>query len=242
MMKTLKEYIIEGILDIEDNIENASKIVLAETWLNEWRHYIKNGKVNSDGTINAKSVELYNLADFEIPEYIQFNEVEFFKVMNCQFITNCHGFPIKCENVMIYDNASLSSLEGFHKNTYYERLFISDDHDRIMKLNGLPPVKQLELIRLRRIDSLEGLSDCEELKIENCKSLKSLKGISKNIKKLQLLGCRSLKNLSAISKKKLKRLYIWMCKGLSEEYVKQFLDNDGILYYERILNYDEWNS
>ena len=41
-MKTLKEYITEGILDIEDNIENLTKKALIEGILNDIKSNPKN--------------------------------------------------------------------------------------------------------------------------------------------------------------------------------------------------------
>ena len=100
-MKTLKEYIIEGILDIEDNIENLNVKSLIEDFIKE-NYEIKYEKpqikkkgdkyiVSTKGdvfVINENITELTN-------GLFEWGEVKGFYCANCTSLKSLNGAPKK---------------------------------------------------------------------------------------------------------------------------------------------------
>ena len=239
-MKTLKEYLAEGMLDIEDNLDkDYNKLIKIRNWLNDYRHYVKKPIINNDMTIDAEIVDFSNFVDLrEFPEYIKFNYIGKFFLKNCQQLRNCKGFPVKCDNMVITWVSKLTSFKDMPKNAKYTRIYL--EGLAIDSLEGLPNTERLHIISLDIID-LKGMGNCKELEIQSCEKLKSLKGISKKVKDLDIYGCGRLNNINDIPKYSLNKFRLTHSR-ISQEDAEQCVAKNGKLNYNNSIPFHEWIS
>ena len=121
-MKTLKEYITEGILDIEDNIENLTEESLIEDFIRENYNTTakiqikKNGDkyiVSTKGHVGVKNNNITELTN----DLFEWSEVGgSFYCRDCTSLESLIGAPKKVENIFRCDwCTSLESLKGAPK-------------------------------------------------------------------------------------------------------------------------------
>ena len=130
-MKNLKESFFGNL-----GIGKEGKRQLIEDWLKKYNNNIKKYTINSDLTINAKSVKFFGYSESNFPDFIKFNEVETFEIthskitslrgcpnecveFNCCFcknLTSLEGCPKQCKIFSCYNCPNLKSLEGAPKN------------------------------------------------------------------------------------------------------------------------------
>ena len=118
-MKTIKEYLNEGLIKRQAGMDMKSKI---EAWLNE--HNIKDYIINDDLTIDYHPevlrgskdkfymVNLKNYNETELPDYIQFGEVGGTFLISHSPITSLRGFPKKCLRLGLCSCRKITSLKG----------------------------------------------------------------------------------------------------------------------------------
>ena len=118
-MKTLKEFLTEGIFDVEDNIENLTEKALIEDFIKE-NYEIKHGNLQfkkkgnkyivstngNVGVINENITELTN-------DLFEWGEVEGdFSCKKCTSLKSLKGAPRKVKDFYCSYCTSLKSLEG----------------------------------------------------------------------------------------------------------------------------------
>ena len=171
-MKTLKEYIIEGILDIEDNIENLSVESLIEDFIkenyeveNSPYYYERSLQIKKKGNkyiVSAKSgVKVTNKNITELTNGVfEWGEVEGrFLCSDCTSLKSLEGAPEKVgRSFYCLGCISLKDLKGAPKEIKYD--FSCIDCTALKDLTGAP--KEV------------GFFSCR-----GCTSLKSLKGAPK---------------------------------------------------------------
>ena len=188
-MKTLKEYIIEGILDIEDNIENLTRESLIEDFIKE-NYEIKYGNlqikknrdkyiVSTKGTVLVKNKNITALTN----GVFEWGEVNSFYCSNCTSLESLEGAP---EEVGKYFSCAgctlLKNLIGAPKKV--GESFICSDCTSLKDLKGAPK-------------EVEGFFNCN-----GCTSLKSLEGAPKEVGSFFACSkCTSLKSLEGAPKK-----------------------------------------
>ena len=181
-MKTLKEYITEGILDIEDNIENLMEESLIEGFIKANYNTTakiqikKNGNkymVSTPGTVEVKNNNITELTN----GLFEWDEVKSFSCRGC---------------------TSLKSLKGAPK--YVGGYFSCDGCKSLKDLIGAP--KKVEDFYCRDCTSLESLKGAPEkvsrdFHCNKCTSLKDLIGAPKEVgRDFDCYDCTSLKDLT----------------------------------------------
>ena len=167
-MKTLKEYIIEGILDIEDNIENLSVESLIEDFIKE--NYNTTAKiqikkkgnkyiVSTNGTVVVKNKNITELTN----GLFEWGEVEgHFYCNNCKSLKDLIGAPKEVgANFDCSDCTSLKDLKGAPEKVEWN--FYCYGCTSLQSLKGAP-------------EKVDGDFDCQR-----CTSLKDLKGAPEKV-------------------------------------------------------------
>ena len=166
-MKTLKEYIIEGILDIEDNIENLTAESLIKDFIRD--NYNTTAEIqikkkadkyivstNGDVIVTNKNITALTNGLFE------WGEVKGFYCANCTSLKSLNGTPKKVGEYFNCSNcASLESLEGAPEKV--GRSFYCLGCTSLKSLEGAPK-------------EVGSFFDCSK-----CTSLKSLEGAPKKV-------------------------------------------------------------
>ena len=167
-MKTLKEYIIEGILDIEDNMENLTEESLIEDFIKE-NYEIKHGNlqfkkkgdkyiVSTKGIVLVKNNNITALTN----GLFEWGEVKSFYCVGCTSLQSLKGAPKKAGwNFSCVECTSLQSLKGAPKEVggYFYCYYCASLKD------------------LKGSTEKVGMSfDCND-----CTSLKSLEGAPKKV-------------------------------------------------------------
>ena len=199
-MKTLKEYIIEGILDIEDNIENLIEKALIEDFIKENYEVDKKLQIkkkvdkyivstNGDVIVTNKNITALTNGLFE------WGEVKGFYCANCTSLKSLNGTPKKVGEYFNCSNcASLKSLEGAPEKV--GRSFYCLGCTSLKSLEGAPKEVGTNF-------------DCG-----NCTSLKSLEGAPEKVGNFYCYGCTSLQSLKGAPKKVGKDFYCRNCTSL----------------------------
>ena len=181
-MKTLKEYIIEGILDIEDNIENLTVESLIEDFIKE--NYEVDAKiqiekkrdkyiVSTNGNVDVKNKNITALT-------------------NGLFKWGVIGKHFDCSDCTL-----LQSLEGAPKEVKWG--FYCHECTSLQSLEGAPEkVKNFSCYNCTSLESLKGApKDVGSFYCINCTSLKDLTGAPKEVGgQFNCDGCTSLKDLT----------------------------------------------
>ena len=167
-MKTLKEYIIEGILDIEDNIENLSVESLIEDFIKE--NYNTTAKiqikkkgdkyiVSTNGNVIVTNKNITELTN----GLFEWGEVRgWFSCANCTSLKDLKGAPKEVgENFDCSDCTSLKDLKGAPEKVEWN--FYCYGCTSLQSLKGAP-------------EKVDGDFDCQR-----CTSLKSLKGAPEKV-------------------------------------------------------------
>ena len=182
-MKTLKEYIIEGILDIEDNIENLTVESLIEDFIRE--NYNTTAKiqikkkvdkyiVSTKGHVGVKNNNITELTN----DLFEWSEVGgWFSCTDCTSLKDLTGAPEKVDgNFSCNGCTSLESLIGAPKKVGGS--FYCRDCTSLESLEGAP----------KKVENIFGC--------DGCTSLQSLKGAPKKVgRDFYCSGCTSLKDL-----------------------------------------------
>ena len=216
-MKTLKEYIIEGILDIEDNIENLTEKALIEDFIKENYEVDKKLQIkkkvdkyivstNGDVIVTNKNITALTNGLFE------WGEVKGFYCANCTSLKSLNGTPKKVGEYFNCSNcASLESLEGAPEKV--GRSFYCLGCTSLKSLEGAPKKVMLSFL------------------CYGCTSLKSLKGVPKELGwSFSCNGCTSLKSLEGAPKEVGINFYCEKCgEKFTEEDVRAVCDVIGII-------------
>ena len=161
-------------------LEKTIKNLIIE-WLNKYN--IKNYNINNDLTINVNgNVDLYGYSESQLPDHIQFNEVNGYFNIGYSQIKTLKGCP-KIVNGEFYCSAcsKLKTLKGAPE--IIGSTFICLNCPKLISLEGAPEI-------------VNGDFDCSY-----CDSLKSLKGSPKQVKKTFYCEfCRSLESLKGAPK------------------------------------------
>ena len=210
-MKTLKEFLTEGILDIEDNIENLTRESLIEDFIKENYNtpakiqIKKNGNkhiVSTNGYVEVKNKNITALTN----DLFEWGIVgDHFDCDDCISLKSLEGAPKEVEgNFSCSGCTSLKDLEGAPKEVGW-----NFDCSRCASLKDLTgaPEKVKHNFDCQRCTSLESLNGAPE-KVEgdfycyNCISLKSLEGAPKEVgRSFNCSKCTSLKDLTRAPKK-----------------------------------------
>ena len=187
-MKTLKEYIIEGILDIEDNIENLTAESLIKDFIRDNYNTTaeiqikKNGDkyiVSTKGSVEVENKNITSLTN----GVFEWGEVNSFYCYDCISLKDLKGAPEKVKrNFSCADCTSLESLTGAPKEVGGQ--FNCDGCTSLKDLTGAP-------------EKVGGWFNCD-----NCTSLKDLTGAPKEVKAyFSCSECKSLKDLTGAPEK-----------------------------------------
>ena len=172
-MKNLKEYIIESIFDIEDNIDNIDESIKDQIkqFLNDnfknASNCIISEKPNKDGKFEVLStgdVEVKNksITSFTNRLFIWANIKGDFTCSNCNSLTSLEGAPKEVKgDFTCYNCNLLISLEGAPKEVSGD--FYCSNCKSLTSLKGAPK-------------EVGGYFSCEY-----CNSLKSLEGAPKEV-------------------------------------------------------------
>ena len=192
-MINLKNYIIESLFDIEDNIDNMDESIREEI-----KHFLKdNFKTNStyqiskkpnkdgkfevlsNGTVSIKNEHITSLTN---GLFIWTNIKGNFNCSECNLLTSLEGAPREVRGSFFCDQCNiLTSLEGAPKEIGGD--FYCDHCDSLISLEGAPE-KVGGSFYCSRCDSLISLEGApKEVRgafyCENCTSLTSLAGAPK---------------------------------------------------------------
>ena len=198
-MKNLKEYIIEGIFDVEDNIDNIDESIKEQIrqFLNDNFDGASSCKIsdkpNKDGKYDVSSSKNINVKNYKITSFT-----------NGLFIWTTVDKDFRCTYCDL-----LKSLEGAPKNVGGD--FDCDFCESLTSLKGAPK-------------EVGGGFNCSR-----CKSLKSLKGTPKEVGgDFACNYCYSLKSLEGAPKEVNGGFYCIHCyKKFFEEDVKKVSNVKG---------------
>ena len=198
-MKNLKEYIIEGIFDVEDNIDNIDESIKEQI-----KKFLKD---NFDGASSCKiSDKPNNNGKYEVSStgHIIVKNYKITSFTNGLFIWTTVDKDFRCTYC-----DSLTSLEGAPKEVGGD--FICDFCESLTSLKGAPK-------------EVGGGFNCSR-----CKSLKSLKGTPKKVGgDFACNYCYSLKSLEGAPKEVNGGFYCIHCyKKFFEEDVKKVSNVKG---------------
>ena len=172
-MVNLKNYIIESILDIEDNIDNMDESIKEE--INQFLNnnfkntskYKISDKPNKDGKFEVSvngNVEVKNksITSFNNGLFIWTNIKGNFICSDCTSLTSLEGAPKEVGGSFYCDNCtSLTSLKGTPKEV--GEVFCCEYCNSLTSLEGAP----------EKVD--------DDFYCSNCKSLTSLEGAPKEV-------------------------------------------------------------
>ena len=202
-MKNLNLYIKESLLDDEEELVNDKRADI-QIWINKHKslYNMVGPEINSDGTIDARKVEIRRFVDFEgFPDYIKFNNVEFFNIENCP-IKNLQGFPKQSYRISIYNCRDLETIDGIDKDANIENFILYNDSaytpKKLKSLKGAPDAKRF-VLRNVNITDLSGIGKVKVLQIYKCDKLKTLNPMQ-GLKDLHIFDCHNLKDISKLSK------------------------------------------
>lgn len=166
-MKNLNEYLIESILDIDDNIDNVSRSLVVNFLKDNYKgSFVISNKPNKDGKYEvsgSKDIEVINtnITSLTNASFIWAEVDGNFICNDCNSLTSLAGAPrkvgghfccVRCE--------SLISLEGAPKEVEY---FTCNACKSLMSLKGSP----------KKVN--------EDFFCVECASLKSLKGAPEKV-------------------------------------------------------------
>lgn len=186
-MKSLKECVVEGLLDKEDKVFDIEKEGIIKKFLEE--NYVidsyeiktsNNGfVVDVKGRVIVKNKYITSLTT----GLFEFGEVrQDFNCSGCDSLTSLEGAPKKCGGFYCNDCNSLTSLKGAPKKVEWS--FYCSGCNSLTSLEGAPKEVGWDF-------------NCSD-----CKSLKSLKGAPKKVDaRFACIGCKSLKSLEGAPKK-----------------------------------------
>ena len=218
-MKTLKEYIIEGILDIEDNIENLTAESLIKDFIRDNYNTIAEIQIKKNGDkyiVSTKGfVEVSNKNITELTNGLfEWGVVgRCFDCSDCISLESLTGAPEKVRGVFFCDDCtSLKSLEGAPKEVGGN--FSCGDCTLLKSLEGAPK-------------EVGGDFSCG-----GCTSLESLKGAPKEVgEDFFCDNCASLKSLKHAPEKVGDDFYCSDCgKKFTEEDVRSVCNVGGEIY------------
>jgi hypothetical protein len=228
-MKSLKEYIAEGLLDRVKNKEVNHDALIKEFLEENYKFFdsytikeTKNGfVVDVKGSIWVKNINIATLTN----EFFEFGEVSGdFKCFDCSSLTSLEGAPEKVSGYFLCDDCkSLETLKGAPKEV---RGFNCAGCESLKSLEGAPEkcgsfycsgcksLKSLEgapkevrgsfyCNKCNSLTSLEGAPERvgDDFSCNNCKSLTSLEGAPKEVGGLfSCSKCKSLKSLKGAPK------------------------------------------
>ena len=209
-MKPLKEHILEGLLDIEDNI-NIDASVITEDAIKDFLEknynidiyiikYVKNKFiVDVKGNADVKNENITSLTN----NLFKFNEVtKDFYCANCNNLTSLEGAPNKCFNFYCHHCDSLKSLKGAPKEVGGN--FNCSYCDSLTSLEYSPKVISVRFscYNCNNLKSLKGApQECYSFDCSNCDSLNSLEGSPQKCHSFDCNSCKSLKSLKGLPKK-----------------------------------------
>ena len=223
-MINLKNYIIESIFDIDDNIDNVNESIKDQIkqFLNDnfknASNCIISEKPNKDGKFEVLSkgnIEVKNKLITSLTNglFIWTNIKGNFICPDCNSIVSLKGSPEKVEGTFsCISCSSLTSLEGAPKEVGGDFYCIYCDSLKFLK--GAPKKVGRDF-------------DCF-----NCNSLKSLEGAPKEVRgDFSCFNCNSLTSLEGAPKDVGGDFYCRNCKGeFIEEDVKKVSNVKGIIF------------
>ena len=236
-MKTLKEFLTEGILDIEDNIENLSVESLIEDFIKE-NYEIKHGNlqfkkkgdkyiVSTKGIVLVKNKNITALTN----GVFEWGEVKSFYCVGCTSLQSLKGAPKKAGDFNCMRCTSLESLKGAPEKV--RRDFNCVRCTSLKDLIGAPKEVGWSF-SCRGCTSLESLKGAPEkvgrsFYCSECKSLKDLEGAPEKVDgDFSCEKCISLKSLEGAPKEVGWDFYCSDCgKKFTEEDVRSVCDVKG---------------
>ena len=188
-MKTLKEYITEGILDIEDNIENLTVESLIEDFIRE--NYNTTAKIqikkkvdkyiiSTKGHVEVKNNNITELTN----GLFEWDEVKGFYCVDCTSLKDLIGAPKKVgESFSCHGCTSLKDLIGAPKEV--GAVFSCQGCTSLKSLKGAPKKvgESFSCIGCTSLESLEGAPEKVgwNFYCDKCISLKSLEGAPEKV-------------------------------------------------------------
>ena len=133
-MKTIKEYLNEGLIKRQAGVDMKAKI---EAWLNE--HKIKYYTINDDLTIDVKvHVNLSKYTEKQLPDFIQFRTVDHeFRIEGSPNLETLRGCPYEVGDFFDCGECpNLKSLEGAPQKVVGS--FWCNDCPKLESLEGAP--------------------------------------------------------------------------------------------------------
>lgn len=206
IVRTLKECIIESLLDNEDKVFDGAKKGIVEEFLKEnynihGSYTIKETKtmfiVDVKGDIEVANESITSLTN----GLFEFGEVSRdFNCPYCDALKTLKGAPEKVgESFSCHDCKSLTSLEGAPKEV--KGSFDCSECKSLKSLEGAP-------------EKVDRYFDCS-----GCKSLKSLQGAPEKIGwAFDCSGCKSLKSLKGAPKEVGDSFY---CSGCGTKFTEE---------------------
>ena len=223
-MINLKNYIIESILDVEDNIDNID-----ESIKDQIKQFLNNNFKNASKCKISEKPNKYGKFEVSSNEKVEVKNEYITSLTNGLFIwTNIQG------NFICSDCESLISLEGAPEKVGGD--FYCSDCNSLTTLEGAPKEVggYFNCSRCDSLTSLEGAPKKVGLDFDcfSCNSLKSLEGAPKEVGGgFSCFKCKSLTSLEGAPKEVGRDFYCRSCKGkFTEEDVKNVSNVKGIIF------------
>ena len=240
-MKSLKEYIYEGLLDRVKNKEVNHKIFIEEFLETNYKikgsYTIKETKngfiVDVEGNVIVKNENIVILTN----EFFEFGEVSGdFNCYYCRYLTSLKGAPKKVDGYFFCNYcSSLTSLEGAPEKV--GQSFYCDNCKSLTSLEGAPKRVGRDF-NCQLCDDLKSLEGAPrkvgwDFNCFNCKSLTSLKGAPEKVRgNFNCEYCKSLKTLEGAPEKVGAN---FNCRGcgikFSAEDVKKYTKVSGLILW-----------
>lgn len=194
-MKELKEYIYEGILDIDTNVDQAGNIAIVKNFIKEnYNINDYNGQANVD-IREERTKDGKFIVDAQYCDVI-ISDKDIKSLTNDMFVWGIVG------NFYCDDCSKLKSLEGAPAQATWN--FSCKGCDSLTSLKGAPSIVTMSFScqNCKSLKSLIGAPEkTKSFDCSLCVSLKSLKGSPRELVSFNCTGCSSLDSLSGSPKK-----------------------------------------
>ena len=217
-MKSLKEYIAEGLLDRVKNKEVSHEALIKEFLETNYKfrgsYTIKAANkgfvvdVKGDAEVTNKNITSLTNGLFE------FGVVSSdFCCPHCKNLASLEGAPKHCRLFHCHFCSSLRTLEGIPKSCMYVSC---QNCDSLKDLKGSPKAcKMFNGCNCKSLTSLEGApTRCKQFYCAKCENLTSLEDAPREVEEFYCYGCTSLRSLEG-APEKVKEFSCSGCKSLT---------------------------
>lgn len=203
-MKKLNKYLIESLLDDEEELVNDDNILidqfLNDNYIIKGSYTIKNKIVDVNGSVRISWDVQSDITELTNGMF-EFGVINGdFNINDCVNLESLKGGPKKVKGDFLC--CYCKNLKSFEQAPYeIEGNFIADGCG-VKALKGLPKrVKNISLSQCDSLINLDHIPDADEYVLSDCTGLKSLKGLPQDHEySLDVSGCKKLKTLEGCGK------------------------------------------